>query len=320
MAISKVILNGSTLMDATSATATTDDIIAPKTAMLADGVVATGIGTTPSGTKQISITENGTTTENVTNYANAEITVDVPVGVGEWTTNGIADCTEPNGAILVNASKIGRYAFCGKPITSVEAQNVTSVGEKAFLDCTALESIKLPNLISTGAQIFENTAIKKINLPKLKSGQSYIFQKCNSLKIAVFPSIQNMGYMQFGINLNSACTSLEKVDIGENINQINSLEYAYCTAFTVFVLRKKSVVKLINREAFRDTPFASGGSGGTIYIPKALYDHLGDGTEYDYKAATNWSTIDGYGTITWAQIEGSIYETQYADGTPIPTT
>lgn len=54
--------------------------------------------------------------------------------------------------------------------------------------------------------------------------------------------------------------------------------------------------------------FASGGTGGTIYIPKSLYDHLGDGSEYDYKAATNWSTIDSYGTITWAQIEGSEYE------------
>lgn len=43
-----------------------------------------GGGITPTGTKQISITENGTTTEDVTNYANAEITVNVPSG-GGWT-------------------------------------------------------------------------------------------------------------------------------------------------------------------------------------------------------------------------------------------
>lgn len=36
-----------------------------------------GGGITPTGTKEISITENGTTTEDVTNYANAEITVNV---------------------------------------------------------------------------------------------------------------------------------------------------------------------------------------------------------------------------------------------------
>lgn len=35
----------------------------------------------PSGTKQISITANGTTTEDVSEYANAEITVNVPAGV-----------------------------------------------------------------------------------------------------------------------------------------------------------------------------------------------------------------------------------------------
>ena len=39
-------------------------------------------GSTPTGTKQISITENGTTIEDVSVYANAEITVNVPTGGG----------------------------------------------------------------------------------------------------------------------------------------------------------------------------------------------------------------------------------------------
>lgn len=41
-------------------------------------VQAIPTGGTPTGTKQISITANGTTTEDVTNYASAEITVNVP--------------------------------------------------------------------------------------------------------------------------------------------------------------------------------------------------------------------------------------------------
>lgn len=41
-------------------------------------IAAIQTGTTPTGTKQISITANGTTTEDVTNYASAEITVNVP--------------------------------------------------------------------------------------------------------------------------------------------------------------------------------------------------------------------------------------------------
>ena len=65
---------------------------------------------------------------------------------------------------------------------------------------------------------------------------------------------------------------------------------------------------MANTNAFNSTPFASGGTGGTIYIPETLYNHLGDGTALDYKSATNWSVIDAYGTITWAKIEGSPYE------------
>lgn len=45
-------------------------------------VQAIPTGTTPTGTKSISITQNGTTTEDVAAYANAEITVDVQGGGG----------------------------------------------------------------------------------------------------------------------------------------------------------------------------------------------------------------------------------------------
>lgn len=41
-----------------------------------------GGGITPTGTKEITITENGTTTEDVTNYASAAITVNVPSSGG----------------------------------------------------------------------------------------------------------------------------------------------------------------------------------------------------------------------------------------------
>ena len=44
-------------------------------------VQAIPTGITPSGTKSISITQNGTTTEDVTNYASAEITVNVSGGL-----------------------------------------------------------------------------------------------------------------------------------------------------------------------------------------------------------------------------------------------
>lgn len=110
------------------------------------------------------------------------------------------------------------------------------------------------------------------------------------------------------------------IDFGGNLS-IKNNGFNGSTYLDTLIFRKSSgLVSLGNITQFNGTPFKSGGTGGTIYIPKVLYDHLGDGTSLDYKAATNWSTIEGYGTITWAKIEGSIYETQYADGTSIPSS
>lgn len=78
MAISKVVYKSSasaqgvTWIDATPATAEAADIISPKTAMLADGVVTPGTGSggiTPTG--NINITQAGQT--DVTNYATATV-------------------------------------------------------------------------------------------------------------------------------------------------------------------------------------------------------------------------------------------------------
>ena len=50
-----------------------------KPAEMADAITAiSGGGITPSGTKNVNITQNGTTTEDVTDYASAEISVSVP--------------------------------------------------------------------------------------------------------------------------------------------------------------------------------------------------------------------------------------------------
>lgn len=105
-----------------------------------------------------------------------------------------------------------------------------------------------------------------------------------------------------------------------SVNAIATTYFSGDALLTTIILRRTTMVELQQVNAFTNTPFASGKAGGTIYIPKVLYDELGTGSANDYKAATNWSTVDGYGTITWAQIEGSIYETQYADGVTIPTT
>lgn len=73
----KVVNNGS-LVSQTSATYTTNNTY--DTTLINSVTVNVSGGITPTGTKEINITENGTVTEDVTNYANVEITTNVSSG------------------------------------------------------------------------------------------------------------------------------------------------------------------------------------------------------------------------------------------------
>ncbi len=202
-------------------------------------------------------------------------------------------------------------------LTTYESDAVTSIRGNIFNGATNLQYISLPNATSMAGNAFNGcTKLNHVNFPNLRtlSGNSH-FASARVLVIAL-PSIVTQLPLAFLQNNNT----LTAVDLGPNSNGVGGTCFNGARALTTLILRKTTAICAMGgtpSNVFGDTPFKSGGTGGTIYIPKALYDHLGDGSSLDYKAATNWSTVDGYGTITWAQIEGSIYETQYADGTPI---
>ncbi len=155
-----------------------------------------------------------------------------------------------------------------------------------------------------------------VRISNIAGEQTYFFQDCGKLKTVDLSFVQNarLGNLAF-----ASCSALETVVLRKP-GGIWSLGNGIGANFNTLVLDSTAVVTAYNNGVFNNVPaFKSGGTGGTIYIPKVLYDHLGDGTNLDYKSATNWSIFDGYGTITWAQIEGSYWETHYADGTVIPT-
>lgn len=211
------------------------------------------------------------------------------------------------------ATTIGSAAFFGcSNLVTASAPQVTSLGEEAFRDCSSLENVDMPKLSAISSQAFKNTKIPAAFWPGIKAGMS-AFSGCKSLVTAVVGTT-DYSYTFYG------CSALTAADLTNNRSTIVVGCFNGDALLSTLVIRGTSICNLNNRDAFNGTPFRNGGAGGTIYIPKALYDHLGDGSSLDYKAATNWSTIDGYGTITWAQIEGSAYENAYVDGTPMPTS
>lgn len=283
----------------------------------------------PSGTKNI--TSNGNA-QDVKSYEKVNVSVPNSYAAADEgkvvqsgalvsqssqtiNENGTYDTTLKN-EVVVNVSGGGSDLkdIIEGTATSITNNDATSVRSNGFQNYTALQSISLPNVTTIKPNAFQQcsglTSAYFPNLTTLNGSEQ--FRSCTNLQVVALPKLTStMAYTY------RYCSKLTTADLYAP-SAINAMVFDSCPLFDTLILRKTSgVVSLGNVNVFGGTKFKNGGAGGTIYIPKVLYDHLGDGSNLDYKAATNWSTINGYGTITWAKIEGSIYENAYADGTPI---
>lgn len=311
-----VTYKGATLTTATNQTRTLDTA----GTYLEDDITITDVTTIPTGTKNISITANGTTTEDVTSYASASITANVPNSYtasdeGKVVSNGslvsqssatytendtydttlvdevtvnvsggasvtaqdIYDGTFPSGDVVINNVSITGISLYGNTVmTSFTSSSITQFkASSAFYGCTALKTVNLTGTIT--------------------QSQANMWQGCTNLESIEMPNYST-SIGQFAIGNNPKLTF---ADIGK-CTQIIANAFNGCTILDKIVIRRTSVCSLQNVSAFTGTPFASGGTGGTIYVPSALIS--------SYQSATNWSTLHGYGTVTWAALEGSDYE------------
>ena len=226
------------------------------------------------------ITENGTYTADpgYTGLGTVTVNVESEAGGGEWTSDGLADQSQPTGTINLTIKKVGNYAFYGcKNIEVVNAPNLTDVNAYSFNGCTGLHTLNAPLLYYVAQNGLDSTLIETLEMPNAVA-EPFGYSGLNNMK------------------------ALKRVDIGQTGARIQGMAFNKCAALSTLILRNPSGVSLINANAFNNTPFASGGAGGTIYIPKALLDSGW------YTTATNWSVVNGYGTITWKAIEGSEYE------------
>jgi len=256
------------------------------------------------------ITQNGT----VDTTLNDEVVVNVPTGITPsgsqtFTENGTYDVTSLAQAVVNVASGGGDDTFTKyllKTLTDYENDTITSVPANSCRN-GAFQRFSVPNATSIGRDCFSGAGVNTLFAPRAVLEQSCCYS--SSVSVCVCGALSGQAIFRNG-------SSLTIIDM-TGTSTIAGTVFASQANLKTMIMRSSSINTLAGTNSFQSTPFDSGGTGGTIYIPKSLYDHLGDGSALDYKSATNWSTIDGYGTITWAQIEGSIYENAYGDGTPI---
>ena len=210
-------------------------------------------------------------------------------GGGGYEANDWFDYTKPAGAITTDKtfSYNSWTPIKGHTgITGVTLTATVSIPDSFADGCTSLVDFHAPLAKTLYATSLRNTAIEYLVLPSLTSMN--------------------------GANICSACTALKGVDFGgpaASDGLKGTYIFSSCSIFDTLILRGSNVWALQNVNSFNGSKFASGQSGGTLYVPFALIA--------SYQAATNWSTILGYANNQIKAIEGSIYETAYVDGTPI---
>ena len=252
----------------------------------------------------------------------------------EWTTEGFLDLSQPSGDFTLHHVTVPAHLFGGRyNVTGISAPDATKVdmyafqgcthlkslyfpvidqcADYAFTDCTELEHVCFPTLRRLGKFVFMNNAtLREVHLPRATDVPQGAFQQCSSLEFLYLPSQKITGTSTF-----NRCINLETLILPSLYDYGGNAAFSQCSKLktVVFGYSVKPVVNE-NISNWAGTPFAEGGTGGEIYIPKVLYDHLGDGTALDYEVAKNWSTMIPWGTITWRQIEGSEYEAYMPGG------
>ena len=146
-------------------------------------------------------------------------------------------------------TSIGNYAFyqC-TGLTEIEIpSSVTSIGNDAFYQCTGLTEIEIPSSVtSIGNDAFSQcSGLTSIEISSnITSIGDYAFYGCRGLtKIEIPNSVTNMGSGAFG-----GCTGLTSIIIGNNVTSIGERVFQGCTGVTSIII--PSSVTSIGERAF----------------------------------------------------------------------
>ena len=182
---------------------------------------------------------------------------------------------------------------------------VTSIGQYAFQDCTAITNITFPSgLTNIGAYSFQRcTGITSITIPNtVRTVGNQAFYSCTGLtSVKIGTSLTGLDPQVFGY-----CRGLRSITIPSNITEIGGGALIGCSGLTSIIIERTSPPRLQYTNAL------SGTNDCPIYVPAESVD--------TYKAASGWSTYASriYAIQQVATVDGNPvynYEIGDTDGT-----
>lgn len=269
------------------------------------------------------ISANGTynaSSDSADGYS--QVTVAVPAsavdsGTKNITANGNNQDVVGYAAVNVNVPNTYSAGDEGKVVSSgaLVAQTSDTVTTNDTYDTTLINSLTV-NVSGGGGNPNENMD-KYLNgtLTSYKTDVSWVHGysfRSATIQTLVLTNLDATSTQQM-----FSYSGFQTIDISGGLSNIPANTFHSSSSLAILILRNSSVVGLGNTSAFNNTKYASGGTGGTLYVPNDLIT--------SYQSASNWGTILGYTnnqiksiesthTDPTAPIDLTLY---YADGTPI---
>jgi hypothetical protein len=162
----------------------------------------------------------------------------------------------------------------GKSGEFIVPSTVNEIGENAFENCTALESIELSASVSTidNYAFFGCASLKSIELPSsLTSIGGYAFWGCESLSSIEFPaSVTSIGFSAF-----CYCSSLESIELPSSVTAIATGAFSGCESLQeIFVSEANenytSVDGVLYDKSINTLICCPGGKSGTFTVPPSV--------------------------------------------------
>lgn len=169
---------------------------------------------------------------------------------GTILTSG-SDC--PTAVIRQDCTAIGESAFAKSNVENVDcsaATQLTEIRHRAFIDCSKLKSIMLPeSLITIGSNVFRGcTSLQKITIPQSVTFIGFsAFKYCTGLSDIEFKSPITV----LPAHIFSQCKSITEIKLPSSITKI--LPYAFANCECLQKIKLPPNLEIIGNNAFDNT-------------------------------------------------------------------
>ena len=210
-----------------------------------NAIIETSTNTLISGCKNTNIPNSVTTIGRYAFYGCSGLTsVTIPNLVTSIGTNAFYGCSGLTSVRLNSNAIVSSYYSSSSTIGSIFGSqveeyiigdNVTSIGNNAFWNCTSLTSVTIPKSVtSIGSQAFSGcSGLTSVIIPNsVTSIGGGAFSGCSGLTSVIIPnSVTSIGNSAF-----HHCNGLMSVTIGNSVTSIGSYAFSGCSGLTSVII------------------------------------------------------------------------------------